>query len=131
MKQDMKHAADQIRERGGYRWVGIYEVGSEEISIVAWSGEGPPAFPKFPKGRGLCSAAAASGQTVLVGDVTKDPRYLTTFGSTRSEVIVPIKLATGEVVGLIDVESERVHAFTPQDVRVLEARAEAIARSRD
>ena len=131
MKQDMKHAADQIRERGGYRWVGIYEVGSEEISIVAWSGEGPPAFPKFPKGRGLCSAAAASGQTVLVGDVTKDPRYLTTFGSTRSEVIVPIRLATGEVVGLIDVESERVDAFTPQDVRVLEARAEAIARSRD
>jgi GAF domain-containing protein len=127
----MKRAADQIRERGGYRWVGIYEVGSEEISIVAWSGEGPPAFPKFPKGRGLCGAAAASGQTVLVGDVTKDPRYLTTFGSTRSEVIVPIKLATGEVVGLIDVESERVDAFTPRDVRVLEARAEAIARSRD
>lgn len=131
MKQDMKRAADQIRERGGYRWVGIYEVGSEEISIVAWSGERPPAFPKFPKGRGLCGAAAASGQTVLVGDVTKDPRYLTTFGSTRSEVIVPIKLATGEIVGLIDVESERVDAFTPQDVRVLEARAEAIARSRD
>src|SRR5512134_3560721 len=127
----MKRAADQIRERGGYRWVGIYEVGSEEISIVAWSGEGPPAFPKFPKGRGLRSAAASSGQTVLVGDVTKRPRYLTTFGSTRSEVIVPIKLATGEVVGLIDVESERVDAFTPQDVRVLEARAEAIARSRD
>jgi L-methionine (R)-S-oxide reductase len=120
-------AAEEIRKAGDYRWVGIYEVGPDEISVVGWSGPEAPAHPRFPKDRGLCGAAAASGKLVLVPDVTKDPRYLTTLGSTRSEIVVPVKRATGEVVGLIDVESDQVEAFVPHDVRLLEAFAARLA----
>jgi L-methionine (R)-S-oxide reductase len=122
-----ERAAQQIRKAGDYRWVGIYEVGPAEISVVGWSGPEAPAHPRFPRDRGLCGAAAASGKTLIVEDVTRDPRYLTTLGTTRSEMIVPIRNTEGEVVGLIDVESENVDAFTPIDVRLLEGSAKQLA----
>ena len=112
--------AERIREAGGYRWLGIYAVGRDEISVIGWSGPAPPAHPRFPKDRGLCGAAVASGSTVMVNDVSSDPRYLTTLGTTRSEIVVPVKRATGELVGLIDAESERRDAFTSRDRELLE-----------
>jgi GAF domain-containing protein len=115
VKPEVTRLAEQIRKAGGYRWVGIYAVGREEISVIGWSGPEAPAHPRFPKDRGLCGAAAASRSTVVVGDVANDPRYLTTFGTTRSEIVVPVKRATGEVVALIDVESAHRDAFTSQD----------------
>jgi L-methionine (R)-S-oxide reductase len=114
-----------IRRFGGYRWVGIYDVGSAEISVVGWDGPGPPAHPRFARAQGLCGAAAASGATVVAGDVGSDPRYLTTHASTRSEIVVPVRVG-GAVVGLIDVESERRDAFGAEDQRLLERCAAAI-----
>ncbi|MFN2385101.1 MAG: GAF domain-containing protein [Thermoanaerobaculia bacterium] len=108
--------AEALRAAGGYRWLGLYDVGPEEIAAVAWSGGGEPAFPRFPRTQGLCGSAASSGATVLVPDVRRDPRYLTTFGNTLSEMIVPVRdPVTGRVAGLIDVESDRAGAFTEDD----------------
>jgi GAF domain-containing protein len=73
----------------------------------------------------LCGAAVTVGETVIVDDVTTDPRYLTTFGSTRSEMVVPV-MADGAVLGLIDVESERPAAFSVADRALLERFAAAI-----
>jgi L-methionine (R)-S-oxide reductase len=95
-----------IRETGGYRWVGLYAVTDQEIAAVGWSGPGPPAHPRFPVTEGLSGAAVADRRSVVVGDVTADPRYLTAFSSTRSEAVVPVvDPATGAVVGTLDVES--------------------------
>jgi GAF domain-containing protein len=113
--------ADVIRRAGDYRWVGLYEVGGGEIGVVGWSGPGEPAYPRFPASQGLCGAAVSSRSTVVVGDVRSDPRYLTTFGSTQSEIVVPIMDGAGhEVLGVIDVESERPHAFGEADRAFLE-----------
>jgi GAF domain-containing protein len=61
---------------------------------------------------------------VIAGDVSTDPRYVTTFPSTKSEIIVPVLV--GEIVlGTIDVESEHVDAFASQDVRFLKDCARA------
>ena len=120
-------AADRIRKDGGYRWVGIYAVGSDQIEILSWSGGQAPAYPRFPRDRGLCGAAVATLAPVVVGDVRRDPRYLTTFGTTRSEIVVPVKSEVGEVIGLIDVESDRVDAFTTEDERALVEWAARIA----
>jgi L-methionine (R)-S-oxide reductase len=120
--------AEMIRSAGDYRWVGIYEVSGEEIAFIGWSGPGEPAYPRFPITQGLSGTAVSSGEAVVVGDVSTDPRYLTAFGSTRSEIIVPvIEPATRKVVGTIDVESEHKHAFTDADHITLERCAAAIA----
>ena len=99
--------------------MGLYEVTPTEIGIIAWTGSDAPAFPRFPVTQGLNGAAVASRAPVNVGDVREDPRYLATFGTTRSELIVPILDASGHAVGTIDVESERLNAFGETDSRFL------------
>jgi putative methionine-R-sulfoxide reductase with GAF domain len=118
--------AELVRRLGEYRWVGVYDVGAENVSIIAWSGAGAPEYLTFPATKGLTGAAIRDNKAVLVGDVRNDPRYLTAFGSTRSEIIVPV-LAPGEdrVIGTIDVESEQVNAFGPRDQHMIEQCAQA------
>ncbi len=124
-----KRIAEAIRIARDYRWIGIYTVEEKEIAVLAWSGTGTPAFPRFPVTHGLNGAAVSSRSTVVVDDVANDPRYLTTFGSTQSEIVVPVfNPATGTVVGTIDVESVEKQAFTDDDRAFLEECARAIAR---
>jgi len=113
--------AEAIRNYGPYRWVGLYDVGRDEVSIIAFSGPSAPACPTFPIGKGLTGSAIKEKKIVVVGDVTKDPRYLTAFGSTKSEIIIPIlDSRRGMVVGTVDVESERTDAFSDTDRKALE-----------
>jgi L-methionine (R)-S-oxide reductase len=115
-----------IRRFGGYRWIGLYDVGREQISLLGWDGPGPPAHPRFPRSDGLCGAAVAARRPIVVGDVAADARYMTTHVSTRSEIVVPV-FAAGVPVGLIDVESERPEAFAEPDQRLLERCAALIS----
>jgi L-methionine (R)-S-oxide reductase len=119
------HVAATVRRFGGYRWVGIYDVTADEIAVIGWGGPAPPAHPRFPREHGLCGAAVAAGEAVIVGDVAADPRYLTTHTTTRSEIVVPV-VRDGGVVGLIDVESERPDDFGESDRQLLERCAAVI-----
>jgi L-methionine (R)-S-oxide reductase len=118
--------AAAIRRFGSYRWVGLYDVGREQISLLGWEGPAPPAHPRFPRNDGLCGAAVASRRPIVVGDVASDPRYVTTHSSTRSEIVVPV-FAGGIPVGLIDVESEKPDAFAAEDEQLLERCAALIS----
>jgi L-methionine (R)-S-oxide reductase len=117
--------AASVRRFGGYRWVGIYDVSGGDIAVVGWDGRGPPTHPRFPREQGLCGAAVAAGEAVIVGDVSADARYLTTHATTRSEIVVPV-VAGRRVIGLIDVESERPDAFGDRDRQLLERCASVI-----
>lgn len=118
--------ANAIRALGPYRWVGVYDVSSELVSIIAWSGPGAPAYPTFLVTKGLTSSAIQQKVPVVVGDVRSDPRYLTAFGSTLSEIIIPILDPRDQrVVGTVDVESERTNAFSDVDRKNLEECAHA------
>jgi GAF domain-containing protein len=120
-------AAEIIRRIGPYRWVGIYDVGPEDACVFAWTGKEPPAFVRFPIGPGLTGEAVRTRRTVVVNDVLNDPRYLTAFAGTRSEIIVPVFHPSGDrVVGTIDVESEKLNAFAARDQLVLEQCAVAL-----
>ncbi len=116
-----KTIAEVIRSLRAYRWVGIYDVGPESVSAVAWSGPEAPAYPVFPITGGLTSAAVRERKTIVVGDVRIDPRYLTALGNTLSEMIVPVLDSTGQqVVGTIDVESELANAFSAEQAAEIE-----------
>jgi GAF domain-containing protein len=106
--------ASAIREGGHCRWVGVYEVTETEVAILGYAGPGAPAHPRFPRTQGITATAVATGHTVTVDDVTADPRYLTAFGSTRSEMIVPVLGRGGAaVIGTIDVESGSSRHLSP------------------
>jgi len=116
-----KRLAERIQVLGQYRWVGIYDVGPEVVSIISWSGPSAPEYPEFPVGKGITSSAIEGKKTVVVGDVRNDPRYLTAFGSTLSEIIVPALAPGGDrVIGTVDVESEHANAFSERDQQMIE-----------
>lgn len=122
-----RRAAGAIARAGGYRWVGLYDVGPLEINVIGWAGPSAPTYPTFPRSQGLNGAAVASGEPVIVQDVSQDARYLSTLGSTRAEMIMPVLGGPGgAVVGTIDVESDRVHPFGARDSVLLRAAAEAL-----
>src|SRR5437870_6178682 len=116
----MKQVAEMIRAARDYRWVGIYRVTQKEFVIMAGTGAEPPAYPRFPRTQGLCGAAIESGQAIVVGDVRKDPRYLPTFHTTRSEIIIPIVSDHQQIVGILEAESAKVNAFQKEDRQFLE-----------
>jgi GAF domain-containing protein len=125
----LAEVADILRRSGNYRWVGLYDVDLElgRVSVIVWSGPGAPAYPTFSIFQGLTGAAISERRTINVGDVTADSRYLTAFGTTRSEIIVPIFGDSGtRVIGTIDVESDRPGAFSPEVQKELEACARLI-----
>ncbi len=116
-----------IRAARDYRWVGIYKVTQKEFVIMAASDDEPPAYPRFPLTQGLCGAVLETKKAIVVGDVRKDTRYLPTFHTTRSEIIIPIVNEHKQVVGMLDAESEKTNAFRDVDGQFLERAAGLIA----
>jgi putative methionine-R-sulfoxide reductase with GAF domain/mannose-6-phosphate isomerase-like protein (cupin superfamily) len=121
-----RDAAEQIQRARGYRWVGLYDVTPSEISAIAWTGTAAPAFPVFPRTQGLNGAAVARERPIVINDVRHDSRYLTTFGSTLAEAIFPVRSGK-TIVGTVDVESDRLDAFTPDDEQFLQQCAHVLA----
>lgn len=109
-----------------YDWVGIYWVDGSDLALGPWVGPQATEHTRIPIGTGVCGAAAASGRTEIVPDVTADPRYLACFASTKSEIVVPI-FADGDVVGEIDIDGSDLDAFDDTDARFLEEVAALLA----
>ena len=125
--KQIKKVTEMIRAERNYRWVGIYKCTQKEFVILAGTGDEPPAYPRFPVTQGLCGAALESRKAIVVGDVRKDTRYLPTFHTTRSEIIVPIVNEQKHVVGMLDAESDKTNAFQNEDRQFLERAAGLIA----
>ena len=81
---------------------------------------------RIPMGDGIIGAAASTGQAVRVGDVTKDPRYLSAAPEVRSELAVPL-IVQGRVIGVVDVESRQTDSFTRTQQTILTLVAGRIA----
>jgi L-methionine (R)-S-oxide reductase len=103
-----------------YSWVGIYVVEGNDLVLNAWAGPAATEHTRIPIGKGVCGFAAKAGRTEIVSDVSKDPRYLQCFLSTKAEIVVPIS-HKGTVVGEIDIDSDHLDAFSSVDREFLEA----------
>lgn len=110
-----------------YSWVGIYQLYGNELVLGPFIGR-PSPHTHIPLGRGICGAAAAERQTIVVDDVNADPRYLACSVDTKSEIVVPIMKGT-EVLGEIDIDSDHPSAFGPDDRELLEAVAAMLTKT--
>ena len=110
-----------------FSWTGFYMLDpSDPAMLVLGPFVGAPTpHVRIPVTEGICGAAVASGQTVIVDDVTADPRYLSCSIETRSEIVVPI-YAHGKVVGEIDIDSHDPAAFKQEDRDFLEEAARIV-----
>jgi GAF domain-containing protein len=115
------------KELPHYNWTGFYMLDPADpqtLVLGAFNGE-PTPHVRIPVTQGICGAAVASGETVVVDDVNADPRYLSCSIRTKSEIVVPIR-AHGKVVGEIDIDSHNPAAFSETDRAFLEDAARII-----
>jgi GAF domain-containing protein len=104
-----------------YNWTGFYMLDPDDSeTLVLGSFHGAPTeHVRIPVSQGICGAAVAQNDTVIIDDVHSDPRYLACSLETRSEIVVPIR-ANDAVVGEIDIDSHNLAAFSAQDKEFLE-----------
>jgi L-methionine (R)-S-oxide reductase len=127
--QAMTRAVEILKARvPDYTWVGIYQLFGNELVLGPFRGK-PSPHTHIPLGRGICGAAAADKATIIVDDVNNDPRYLACSLETKSEIVVPI-IRGREVLGEIDIDSDKPAAFGPEDQRMLEAVAAILSEKR-
>jgi len=107
-----------------YHWVGFYMREGAMLSLSAFRGK-PTPHTMIPISQGICGAAVRENQTIVIDDVHSDPRYLACSIETRSEIVIPLR-KDGEVVGELDLDSDRPAAFTPEDRTFLEAVARLV-----
>ena len=107
-------------------WTGFYVVDPDkERELVVGPYQGTLGCLRIAFGRGVCGAAAASGQTQLVPDVHAFPGHIACDAQSRSELVVPV-LRDGQVIAVIDLDSPSPARFTPDDARGIEALAAAL-----
>jgi L-methionine (R)-S-oxide reductase len=121
----MSTIVGRLQERlGYYNWVGFYMIekgrlGEEPVLVLGPYVGAVTQHTRIPLNQGICGAAASSGHTVVVDDVSSDPRYLACSIETKSEIVVPVRVK-GEVVGELDIDSHTPAAFTADDRQLVE-----------
>jgi GAF domain-containing protein len=101
-----------------FNWTGFYRVvGPELLKIGPY--QGGHGCLVIPFARGVCGAAARTGQVQLVPDVDSFPGHIACASSTRSEIVLPVFAASGALIGVFDIDSDKPDAFTQADADAL------------
>jgi len=114
----MANVAAALKESFAFLWVGFYRVVGDELVLGPF--QGPLACSRIARGRGVCGAAWSEARTIVVPDVDKFPGHIACSSASRSEIVVPFFAPTGEVVFVLDVDSERLDDFGEADREGLE-----------
>lgn len=105
-------------------WAGFYRMIDDELVLGPFQGK--PACIRIPVGRGVCGAAAETGQTQLVEDVHAFPGHIACDAASASEIVVPV-VHDGRLIGVLDLDSPRPARFDSDDANGLEALVKRIA----
>ena len=114
---NLANTAAALRQAFGFFWVGFYLVRGEELVLGPF--QGPIACTRIRRGRGVCGTSWAEARTVLVPDVEAFPGHIACSSDSKSEIVVPI-IKNGEVVAVLDVDSDQLNDFDYDDQAGLE-----------
>ena len=109
---ELHHAFDY------FHWTGFYRRRGEQLVVGPY--QGGHGCLRIDLSRGICGAAARTGRTQLVKDVSKRPEHIACSSSTRSELVVPVRAPDGAVVAVLDIDSDEPAAFGPEDAEAIE-----------
>ena len=123
---NMANVASMIHETFGFWWTGFYRVEGDELVLGPF--QGPLACTRIKRGRGVCGTAWAERRTVVVPDVEQFPGHIACSSASRSEIVVPLKNAEGEVFAVLDIDSAELNTFDEEDVCGLERIAEVMEK---
>jgi L-methionine (R)-S-oxide reductase len=101
-----------------FHWVGFYWV--RNLELVLGPFQGPIACTRIAKGKGVCGNAWLRNETIIVPDVEAFPGHIACSALSKSEIVVPVRTASGDVLGVLDIDSSQLHDFSEIDQRFLE-----------
>ncbi len=104
----------------GHLWTGFYRVVVPGQLLRVGPYQGSLGCLEIAFGQGVCGTAAADGRSVIVPDVGSFPGHITCDPRSRSEIVVPVLDAEGDVMAVLDIDSEQVNSFDQDDQRGLE-----------
>ena len=112
-----------LKEQFDWLWVGFYLVKDNELVLAPF--QGPVACTRIRKGRGVCGRSWNEAKTLIVPDVEKFPGHIACSSLSKSEIVVPV-IRNGEVIAILDVDSEQLNQFDTTDQYYLEKIVELI-----
>lgn len=121
---NLANVSAALREVFGWWWVGFYLVDGEELVLGPF--QGPVACTRIRFGRGVCGTAWKDAKSQLVPDVEKFPGHIACSSASVSEIVVPVIDKNGNVLAVLDVDSERYDVLDETDVHYLEKLAAMI-----
>ena len=121
---NMANVAALIQEAFHFWWTGFYRVIGEQLVLGPF--QGPVACTRIGFGKGVCGTSWKERKTLVVEDVEQFPGHIACSSESKSEIVVPL-MKQGEVIGVLDIDSERFATFDQTDKEWLEQIAEATA----
>lgn len=115
---NLANGAALMKDIFGWWWVGFYRVMNEELVLGPF--QGPVACTRIEKGKGVCGASWIESKTLVVPNVDEFPGHIACSSKSKSEIVVPIYKRTGEIWGVLDVDSEYLDDFNEVDQIELE-----------
>ena len=114
---NLANVAAALKQTFGFFWVGYYIVKGDELVLGPF--QGPIACTRIRIGRGVCGTAWKEVRTLIVPDVEQFPGHIACSSDSKSEIVVPM-IRQGEVVGVLDIDSDTLDSFDTVDARYLE-----------
>ena len=125
----MANVVAAIHETMGFFWTGFYRVVGDELVLGPF--QGPVACMHIAYGRGVCGSAWRQKNTIVVPDVEQFPGHIACSSLSRSEIVVPVISASGDVLAVLDIDSKELATFDETDRKYLEIICEQINKQLD
>lgn len=117
-----------IHHAFGHLWTGFYRVAERGQLLRIGPYQGTLGCMEIRFGRGVCGTSAAEKRTVIVDDVTAFDGHITCDPRSRSEIVVPVLNGAGELIGVLDIDSDKTASFDERDRDGLEKIVKWFAR---
>jgi len=114
---NLANVAAALKQTFGFFWVGFYLV--KDGMLVLGPFQGPIACTRIEYGRGVCGTAWKEQKTIIVPDVSQFAGHIACSSESKSEIVVPMT-SSGEITGVLDVDSNRLNDFDETDAVFLE-----------
>ncbi|MEM7548826.1 MAG: GAF domain-containing protein [Bacteroidota bacterium] len=114
---NLANVASALKFGMDFFWVGFYVVKNEELVLGPF--QGPIACTRISRGKGVCGTSWDKNETIIVSNVDEFPGHIACSSDSKSEIVLPIE-KNGEVVAVLDIDSDTINTFDVTDKELLE-----------
>ncbi|AWT49643.1 diguanylate cyclase [Psychrobacter sp. YP14] len=117
---NMANLTALLKDTFNWFWIGFYRVDSSANQLILGPFQGPLACTRIPHGKGVCGEVWATGTTQIVDDVNAHPNHIACSSLSQSEIVVPITDEAGEIIAVLDIDSDTLATFDEVDGEYLQ-----------